>query len=87
MRLRVIFFALVAIAVAVGLVLPSAGAKPKPPKPPSPPSRRPLRSLPRLRSHRPPQSTQISTSRAHVRFLQTVSLVLSTSLTQQTLKF
>jgi hypothetical protein len=31
MRLRVIGFALVAIAVAVGLVLPSAGAKP--PKP------------------------------------------------------
>jgi hypothetical protein len=31
MRLRVIFFALVATAVAVGLVLPSAGAKP--PKP------------------------------------------------------
>ena len=37
MRLRVIVFALVAIAVAVGLVLPSAGAKPKPPKPPKPP--------------------------------------------------
>jgi len=36
MRLRVIVFALVAIAVAVGLVLPSAGAKPKPPKPPKP---------------------------------------------------
>jgi hypothetical protein len=28
MRLRVIFFALVATAVAVGLVLPTAGAKP-----------------------------------------------------------
>jgi cytoskeletal protein RodZ len=38
MRLRVIVFALVAIAVAVGLVLPSAGAKPpKPPKPTKPP--------------------------------------------------
>ena len=37
MRPRVIVFALVAIAVAVGLVLPSAGAKPKPPKPPKPP--------------------------------------------------
>jgi hypothetical protein len=37
MRLRVIFFAVVAIAVAVGLVLPSAGAKPKPPKPSKPP--------------------------------------------------
>jgi hypothetical protein len=33
MRLRVIVFALVATAVAVGLVLPSAGAKPKPVKP------------------------------------------------------
>jgi hypothetical protein len=33
MRLRVIVFALVATAVAVGLVLPSAGAKPKPIKP------------------------------------------------------
>jgi hypothetical protein len=38
MRLRVIVFALVATAVAVGLVLPSAGAKPpKPPKPTKPP--------------------------------------------------
>ena len=38
MRLRVIVFALVATAVAVGLVLPSAGAKPpQPPKPPKPP--------------------------------------------------
>jgi hypothetical protein len=38
MRLRVIVFALVAIAVAVGLVLPSAGAKPpKPTKPTKPP--------------------------------------------------
>ena len=37
MRLRVIVFALVAIAVAVGLVLPSAGAgPPKPPKPVKP---------------------------------------------------
>jgi hypothetical protein len=33
MRLRVIVFALVATAVAVGLVVPSAGAKPKPVKP------------------------------------------------------
>jgi hypothetical protein len=33
MRLRVIVFALVATVVAVGLVLPSAGAKPKPIKP------------------------------------------------------
>ena len=33
MRLRVIVLALVATAVAVGLVLPSAGAKPKPVKP------------------------------------------------------
>jgi hypothetical protein len=33
MRLRVIVFALAATAVAVGLVLPSAGAKPKPIKP------------------------------------------------------
>jgi hypothetical protein len=33
MRLRVIVFALVATAVAVALVLPSAGAKPKPVKP------------------------------------------------------
>jgi hypothetical protein len=33
MRLRVIVFALVATAVAVGLILPSAGAKPKPVKP------------------------------------------------------
>jgi hypothetical protein len=33
MRLRVIVFALVATAVAVGLVVPSAGAKPKPIKP------------------------------------------------------
>jgi hypothetical protein len=33
MRLRVIVFALVATAVAAGLVLPSAGAKPKPVKP------------------------------------------------------
>jgi hypothetical protein len=33
MRLRVIVFALVATAVAVGLVLPSAGAKPNPIKP------------------------------------------------------
>jgi hypothetical protein len=33
MRLRVIVFAFVATAVAVGLVLPSAGAKPKPVKP------------------------------------------------------
>ena len=33
MRLRVIIFALVATAVAVGLVVPSAGAKPKPIKP------------------------------------------------------
>ncbi|HWJ52898.1 MAG TPA: hypothetical protein VNT24_05935 [Propionibacteriaceae bacterium] len=33
MRLRVIVFALVVIAVAVGLVVPSAGAKPKPVKP------------------------------------------------------
>jgi len=31
MRLRVIVFALVATAVAVGLVLPSAGAKPSKP--------------------------------------------------------
>jgi hypothetical protein len=37
MRLRVIVFALVATAVAVGLVVPLAGAKPKPPKPPKPP--------------------------------------------------
>jgi hypothetical protein len=37
MRLRVIVFALVATAVAVGLVAPLAGAKPKPPKPPKPP--------------------------------------------------
>jgi hypothetical protein len=37
MRLRVIVLALVATAVAVGLALPSAGAKPpKPPKPPKP---------------------------------------------------
>jgi hypothetical protein len=37
MRLRVIVFALVAMAVAVGLVLPSAGAgPPKPPKPVKP---------------------------------------------------
>jgi hypothetical protein len=37
MRLRVIVFAVVAIAVAVGLVLPSAGAgPPKPPKPVKP---------------------------------------------------
>jgi hypothetical protein len=33
MRLRVIIFALVATAVAVGLVVPSVGAKPKPVKP------------------------------------------------------
>jgi hypothetical protein len=33
MRLRVIVFALVATAVAVGLVVPSVGAKPKPVKP------------------------------------------------------
>jgi|Tabmets5t2r1_1033131.scaffolds.fasta_scaffold22567_2 hypothetical protein len=33
MRLRVIVFALIATAVAVGLVLPSAGAKPKPIRP------------------------------------------------------
>jgi hypothetical protein len=33
MRLRVIVLALVATAVAVGLVLPSAGAKPNPVKP------------------------------------------------------
>jgi hypothetical protein len=33
MRLRVIVFALVATAVAAGLVLPSAGAKPNPIKP------------------------------------------------------
>ena len=33
MRLRVIVFAVVATAVAVGLILPSAGAKPKPVKP------------------------------------------------------
>jgi hypothetical protein len=33
MRLRVVVFALVATAVAVGLVLPSAGAKPNPIKP------------------------------------------------------
>ena len=37
MRLRVIVFAVVATAVAVGLVLPSAGAgPPKPPKPVKP---------------------------------------------------